>query len=542
MEEEKIGGKNTPVNAIKKQIEIEERALTALSQNSIQPTVLRSQQQRIDYLKGIITNPAGEELSPDEQEKLEFILVDSQLTTEKIDWKIKVLERKAFIEMQYVEAAAKMDMAYGELKQDEVVSSLIEAQQRYSVLQTSLQKWRSLRPGLASSPQKHLADFNDPVNDNRCIYGKIEVNYLCKENDCIIRFLSDHENVIHVGKQSGKFSFKADGIMELEVHFLNSRSKAVQAMGFFPLGLFLIPSKEFLKLEMEAEGSISLQVKIKLKPKDRIERRPAILRKALNGHLLEEKQVHHLRKCSVCNEFCFFRKEGVSCRECRIFSHKRCTITTRCNLSSMHQRTSSFDSKKQVLYEKRHTSHGATILFPTWCHHCGLIIPFGTKSASKCEDCGKIWHVECCAFVPNTCGVVRLLSKLEQHNLNSIADSDKAATSIGRYTSISCLGRGNFGKVLLVKRDNDKNELYAVKVLKKKKILENEEFENVKTEQRILELATRENHPYLVHLKECFQDETCVYFVLEYASGGDLLYLVQSDREISESDKRYFNV
>ena len=528
-----------PVTAIKKQLGIEERALFALCKNSIQPTVLRSQQQRIDYLKGLIANPVMEEQVSNEREKLEYILEESQLTTEKIDWKIKVLERRAFIEMQYVEAAAKLDMAYGELEQDDVVSSLMEAQQRYSVLQTALQKWKSLRPGWESPPQKHLVDITESGNDTRCIYGKIEVSYVCKEDNYIVRFLSDHENAIHVGRHSGKFSFKADGFTELEAHFLNCKSKAIRAVGYFPLWLFLTPSKEFLKLEMEPEGLLSLQVKIKVKPKDRIERRPAILRKALNGHQLEEKQVHHLRKCSVCNEFCFFRKEGVSCRECRIFSHKNCVITTRCNLTSMHQRSSSTDHKLQVYYEKRHTPQGTKILFPTWCYHCGMIIPFGANSASKCEDCGRIWHVECCGFVPNTCGVVRLLSKLEKQNLNGIVDSDKAAaTSIVRYESISCLGRGNFGKVLLMRKNNNKDELYAVKILKKKKIFENEEFENVKTEQRILELATRENHPYIVHLKECFQDAICVYFVLEYAAGGDLLYLVQSEMEILDSDKR----
>jgi hypothetical protein len=540
MAENDPAGDDFPIIAMMKQLEIEERTFKALCKNSIQPNVLQSQQKRIDYLKKQISKGKDQKnRAVDEPEKIEYILDNSELSTEKIDWKIKILEKKAFIELQYVEAAARLDMAYGDLKQEEVISSLMEAKERYSVLEKALQKWKSLKPEKESDEQPYLNESSDSHNDERSVYGKIDISYECKESDYIIRFLSDHENAIHVGRQRGKFSFKGDGIMELEIHFLHPKTKIIQAMGFFPLNLFLSSTKEFLKLEMEPEGIINIQVKIKVKPKDWIERKPAIIRKAIKGHQMEETHVLQLRKCTVCNELCFSRREGSSCRECRIFSHKKCTITTTCNLISMHQRSGSSGQNHELVYEKRHTLQSVKILFPTWCGHCGLVIPFGKKSASKCNDCGRIWHIECCNFIPNTCGVVKLLSKLEKQNINLLDSGKPNYSDIDRYKPISCLGRGNFGKVLLMSVKNNSNEVYAVKILKKKRIFDNEEFENVKTEQRILELATRGRHPYLVHLKECFQDSDCVYFVLEYASGGDMLFHVQSEKEVSEQDQRY---
>jgi serine/threonine protein kinase len=42
------------------------------------------------------------------------------------------------------------------------------------------------------------------------------------------------------------------------------------------------------------------------------------------------------------------------------------------------------------------------------------------------------------------------------------------------------------------------------------------------------------NHPFLVRLKECFQDEKKLYFVLEYCPGGELFGLLSLKDKLSE--------
>jgi serine/threonine protein kinase len=64
---------------------------------------------------------------------------------------------------------------------------------------------------------------------------------------------------------------------------------------------------------------------------------------------------------------------------------------------------------------------------------------------------------------------------------------------------------------------------YAIKVLKKEFIIENDEVESTRSEKRCFLAANRERHPFLVNLHSCFQTESRIYFVMEYVSGGDLM-------------------
>lgn len=115
-----------------------------------------------------------------------------------------------------------------------------------------------------------------------------------------------------------------------------------------------------------------------------------------------------------------------------------------------------------------------------------------------------------------------------EENQNLLKSNNVPPLSLESFQFIKVLGRGHFGKVILAK-NLDSGQFYAIKALKKQHIVAREELEGLMAEKRIFQIVSAIKHPFLVNLHACFQTPTHVCFVMEYACGGDLMLHIHND-------------
>jgi atypical protein kinase C iota type len=85
----------------------------------------------------------------------------------------------------------------------------------------------------------------------------------------------------------------------------------------------------------------------------------------------------------------------------------------------------------------------------------------------------------------------------------------KPQISLDDFNLLNVIGRGSYAKVLLVELKRTR-VLYAMKVIKKELVNDDEDIDWVQTEKQVFEQAS--NHPFLVGLHSCFQTVSrCVF-------------------------------
>ncbi|CAI5727563.1 unnamed protein product [Hyaloperonospora brassicae] len=141
--------------------------------------------------------------------------------------------------------------------------------------------------------------------------------------------------------------------------------------------------------------------------------------------------------------------------------------------------------------------------------------------------------------------------------------------TIDDFDLLRVVGRGAFGKVMLVRRKaqqqqkgarllsprtmvamgmtpqqiafatgGESGKVYAMKVIKKAAVFAKNQVEHTKTERRILQGV---DHPFMVKLRYAFQNEAKLYFVMDFYNGGTLHFHLRRAMHFDEVRTRFYS-
>ncbi|KAL4297357.1 hypothetical protein GQ457_12G003040 [Hibiscus cannabinus] len=117
-----------------------------------------------------------------------------------------------------------------------------------------------------------------------------------------------------------------------------------------------------------------------------------------------------------------------------------------------------------------------------------------------------------------------------------LSEISSELTLFGKYEIGKLLGCGAFAKVYHA-RNVDTGQSVAIKAVSKKKVFKGGFMAQVKREIAIMR---RLRHPNIVKLIEVLATKTKIYFVMEFAKGGELFKRVSRGRFSEDLSRRYF--
>ncbi|XP_031622767.1 atypical protein kinase C isoform X2 [Contarinia nasturtii] len=225
----------------------------------------------------------------------------------------------------------------------------------------------------------------------------------------------------------------------------------------------------------------------------------------VNGHIFQAKRFNRRAFCAYCHDRIWgLGRQGFKCTQCKLLVHKKC-----------HKLGSKSCTKEQVEPILSDSHNGVSN-----DHQAIENVPPAADYPPEIPEHGDVGAIEAAPAVEETLEI----GPQRQYSLDD-------------FELIRVIGRGSYAKVLMVELKRTKR-IYAMKVIKKALVTDDEDIDWVQTEKHVFETAS--NHPFLVGLHSCFQTPSRLFFVIEFVRGGDLMFHMQRQRRLPEEHARFY--
>ncbi|CAH0564822.1 unnamed protein product [Brassicogethes aeneus] len=234
----------------------------------------------------------------------------------------------------------------------------------------------------------------------------------------------------------------------------------------------------------------------------------------VNGHIFQAKRFNRKAFCAFCDDRIWgLGRQGFKCIQCKLLVHKKCHKAVNKPCASDH-------SDQQPSRDERSNGDAAV------GHQGALGTPSGDLHGR--DD-----------FPEPPPDVTGESVPVEDPNkpLDDAEPGSQRQYSLNDFELIRVIGRGSYAKVLMVELKKTRR-IYAMKVIKKALVTDDEDIDWVQTEKHVFETAS--NHPFLVGLHSCFQTPSRLFFVIEFVRGGDLMFHMQRQRRLPEEHARFY--
>ncbi|XP_074599782.1 protein kinase C iota type isoform X2 [Brevipalpus obovatus] len=248
----------------------------------------------------------------------------------------------------------------------------------------------------------------------------------------------------------------------------------------------------------------------------------------VNGHTFQPKRFNRRAFCIYCSDRIWgLGRQGFKCISCKLMVHKKChkLIQAPCFVQLMNTGSSSSTCSLNHSLNNdgvKGFGHGRS---GTPAKKRPAPTHPSQNSGNKSNHSWKSSNDE-----PS-------LPPQDQGFDMPVSEGARRQYKLEDFDLIKVIGRGSYAKVLLVELKETKRP-YAMKVIKKELVADDEDIDWVQTEKHVFEIAT--GCEFLVGLHSCFQTESKLFFVIEFVSGGDLMFHMQRKRRLVEDHARFY--